>query len=430
MSYEKLTGGSGIQWPCTEKDYPNGRERLFEDGVFFTDTEYCESYGHDLETGAPVTKDQYMAVNPKGRAILKACHYIPADEMPNKEYPIALSTGRNTYHFHTRTKTGRSKKLQEASPDTEITISEEDAAEIGVKTGDQVVVESARGSIQVKASVGGINKGQSFVPFHFGYFDASDDRSRAANELTQDSWDPVSKQPRFKGGAVRIRKVDAQADTEAKEEQTQSVKKVQETKTDAEKIPVDDHRRQRHLELWLGATVESIKLFAKSCTGLFPHLVHDLEVTSGLKILANISKQTLEVLEPFVKKYHSDNSYGRTISEGLEKAVFPWHEEGKTASAYGTLAILQGLMIYLASTQGHLEALTPASQALWDKDFIAAVDKASEGMNRCQAWTKHQITVRAPQTLIVPSKVMWETPDKEGATENATAGGNPYHMEG
>lgn len=41
LSYEKLQGGSGIQWPCTEK-YPFGKERLFDDGVFFMDTEYCE----------------------------------------------------------------------------------------------------------------------------------------------------------------------------------------------------------------------------------------------------------------------------------------------------------------------------------------------------------------------------------------------------
>ncbi len=41
LSYEKLTGGSGIQWPCTE-EYPLGKERLFDDHKFFTDTEYCE----------------------------------------------------------------------------------------------------------------------------------------------------------------------------------------------------------------------------------------------------------------------------------------------------------------------------------------------------------------------------------------------------
>ena len=55
LTYEKLTGGSGIQWPCTE-EYPFGKERLFDDGHFFTEAEYCESFGHDLETGAPYTK--------------------------------------------------------------------------------------------------------------------------------------------------------------------------------------------------------------------------------------------------------------------------------------------------------------------------------------------------------------------------------------
>jgi ferredoxin-nitrate reductase len=55
MTYEKLTGGSGIQWPCDEQN-PFGTERLFTDGKFFTDVEYCESYGHDLETGAPISR--------------------------------------------------------------------------------------------------------------------------------------------------------------------------------------------------------------------------------------------------------------------------------------------------------------------------------------------------------------------------------------
>jgi ferredoxin-nitrate reductase len=55
MTYDKLTGGSGLQWPCNEQN-PFGTERLFTDGKFFTDVEYCESYGHDLETGAPISR--------------------------------------------------------------------------------------------------------------------------------------------------------------------------------------------------------------------------------------------------------------------------------------------------------------------------------------------------------------------------------------
>ncbi len=50
------------------------------------------------------------------------------------------------------------------------------------------------------------------LPCHYGYFDgpdgaSPDGRPRAANELTITEWDPVSKQPLFKAGAVRVTKV-------------------------------------------------------------------------------------------------------------------------------------------------------------------------------------------------------------------------------
>ncbi len=124
-------------------------------------------------------------MNPAGRAILKPCHYRESEEMPTNQYPIQLSTGRNAYQFHTHTKTGRTPRLQQAAPEPLLTISKEDAELAGVKDGEQVLVESVRGSIQVPVSVGGIAKGQAFIPFHFGYWDKPDERSRAANELTQ-----------------------------------------------------------------------------------------------------------------------------------------------------------------------------------------------------------------------------------------------------
>ncbi len=51
LSYAKLTGGSGIQWPCTPETAPDGTERLYTDGEFPTYEHNCESYGHDLDTG-------------------------------------------------------------------------------------------------------------------------------------------------------------------------------------------------------------------------------------------------------------------------------------------------------------------------------------------------------------------------------------------
>lgn len=183
LSYEKLTGGSGIQWPCNDA-YPHGKERLFDDGVFFTDINYCESFGHDLETGAPLSKEDYRSKNPGGRAILKPANYFPDPEEPNEDYPIRLSTGRNVYHFHTRTKTGRSRPLQEACPEPIIHISKDDASEFKIQDGEEVVVRSRRGAVEMRVSVGDMAPGQAFIPFHFGYFDSTDGKSRAANELT------------------------------------------------------------------------------------------------------------------------------------------------------------------------------------------------------------------------------------------------------
>jgi anaerobic selenocysteine-containing dehydrogenase len=57
------------------------------------------------------------------------------------------------------------------------------------------------------ARIGGARPGVVFVPFHFGYWDATEDAPpSAANEFTLTEWDPVSKQPIYKVAAVRVRK--------------------------------------------------------------------------------------------------------------------------------------------------------------------------------------------------------------------------------
>lgn len=183
LTYDKLTGGSGIQWPCTEA-YPNGKERLFDDNHFFTDIDYCESFGHDLETGAPLTRSEYAAMNPAGRAILKACRYRAPLEVTNDDYPLSLSTGRNVYHFHTRTKTGRSRRLEQAAPEAKIQVSTADAEALQLSEGEMVVVRSRRGAVELPVTIGEISQGTVFIPFHYGTFDAKDERARAANELT------------------------------------------------------------------------------------------------------------------------------------------------------------------------------------------------------------------------------------------------------
>ena len=204
LSYAKLSGGSGIQWPCNE-EHPNGTKHIYTDGVFNTELEYCETYGHDLDTGAAVTKEEYKAKNPHGKAFLKGADYREPHEVPDEEYPLMLTTGRVVYHFHTRTKTGRSKELVDAAPDAYVQISAEDAAKYGLKDGDMVEVTSRRGKVVEPVKIGNIIPGHLFIPFHYGYWD-DPGRTRAANELTITEWDPVSKQPHFKYAAVSMKK--------------------------------------------------------------------------------------------------------------------------------------------------------------------------------------------------------------------------------
>lgn len=204
MSYAKLSEGSGIQWPCNEQ-FPDGTPHLYTEGKFNTDADFCETYNYDLDTGAANDEETYKLIDPHGKAFLKGTDYEEPHEVPDEKFPLWLTTGRLVYHFHTRTKTGRSKALQDAAPDAYVQISEEDAATYGITDGDMIEVESRRGKVTEPAKVGGIEPGLVFIPFHYGYWD-DDSRKRAANELTLSEWDPVSKQPHFKYAAVKISK--------------------------------------------------------------------------------------------------------------------------------------------------------------------------------------------------------------------------------
>jgi anaerobic selenocysteine-containing dehydrogenase len=211
LTYDRLREG-GVQWPCTE-DAPDGTERLYPAGRFNTDSDYAETFGQDLDTGASHTQTEHRARQPGGRAFLQATAYRPPDEAPDPEHPLLLTTGRTVYHFHTRTKTARAPELQAAAPEVWAELSETDAAGLGVRDGDRVRIASRRGSIEAPVRIGGIRSGHVFVPFHYGYWDrgaAGPDGGpgRAANELVRTHWDPVSKQPLFKVGAVSVTRVE------------------------------------------------------------------------------------------------------------------------------------------------------------------------------------------------------------------------------
>ncbi|WP_218120665.1 molybdopterin oxidoreductase family protein [Geodermatophilus sp. DSM 45219] len=206
LSYDKLRGRSGIQWPVTD-EHPDGTEHIYVDGQFWAQPDYCESYGRDLVTGAPLDETEYRALNPTGRAVLKAAEYLPPHELIGVDFPFQLITGRTLYHFHTRTKTARAPQLQAAAPEVWVEMSASDAADRGWSEGDLLAVTTPRGRVEAKLRISGIRPGVLFLPFHYGYWDQPaghepDGHGRAANELTLTDWDPCSKQPIFKTAAA------------------------------------------------------------------------------------------------------------------------------------------------------------------------------------------------------------------------------------
>jgi assimilatory nitrate reductase catalytic subunit len=78
-----------------------------------------------------------------------------------------------------------------------VEINPDDAAELGIESGDDVAIASRRGSITAQAVLTHqLQRGQVFIPMHYA----------GTNQLTASIFDPYSKQPSYKACAVRIGK--------------------------------------------------------------------------------------------------------------------------------------------------------------------------------------------------------------------------------
>lgn len=167
ITHDRVQEESGVHWPCPTPDHP-GTPFLF-----------TETF-------------------PRGKGKLTPLAYRPSVELPDKDYPLILSTGRVLYHWHGGTMTRRSK-LDDIYPEALVEIHPDDANDIGVNSGDWVKMRSRRGEIEVKVLVTQrSSKGMVFLPFHFA--------EAAANILTLDARDPQAKIPDYKVCAVAVEK--------------------------------------------------------------------------------------------------------------------------------------------------------------------------------------------------------------------------------
>ncbi len=171
INFRRLEEGS-LQWPCTSEDHP---------GTCIMHTEIFS--------------------RPSGKGNFVALKYRPPVEMTSAEYPLMLMTGRRLYHYHA-TMTRKVDVLNILMSEEELKISPEDAAPLGINSGDIVQVTSRQGEVKVRATVtDAVPAGMVAMAFHFA--------ETPTNELISskpETLDPVTLTPAYKTCPVKIKK--------------------------------------------------------------------------------------------------------------------------------------------------------------------------------------------------------------------------------
>ena len=175
MSWGRLDGEGGLQWPCPDEDHPG--------------SPFLHGWLWEEDLGG------------RGPAPFSVVHHEGPKEALTDDFPLRLTTGRALDSYNTGVQSGAF-----ASPiryGDEIDVNPADAAALGVADGERVRVVSPRGSVEMSVRIQpDIPEGLTFTTFHFP--DLVD-----ANVLTNDAWDRRSGTAEFKAAAVRIERVEA-----------------------------------------------------------------------------------------------------------------------------------------------------------------------------------------------------------------------------
>ncbi|MGD1005327.1 MAG: formate dehydrogenase subunit alpha [Methanoregulaceae archaeon] len=171
MDYTRLEKPEALHWPCPTKEHP----------------------------GTPILHKEKFS-HPDGLGIFTPIEFKYPAEVPDKDYPLILTTGRCIWQWHTGTMTRRSENLEREEPTGWVEINPEDAKALDIKDKEMVRAVTRRGQIDIGARVTkDIKKGEVFIPFHYA--------ECAANLLTNNALDPVAAIPEFKACAVRLEKI-------------------------------------------------------------------------------------------------------------------------------------------------------------------------------------------------------------------------------
>jgi assimilatory nitrate reductase catalytic subunit len=151
-----------------------GRERLYEDGIFAT---------------------------ADGRARFAAEPYRPVAEPRDARFPFALNTGRLRDQWHGMSRTGTLGRLFGHVPEPGVDLHPQDLARLRVADGDLVTVRSRRGSLVLPVrATDTMLPTQAYIAMHWGPEFLRD----GVNTLASPALCPQSGQPELKHAAVQI----------------------------------------------------------------------------------------------------------------------------------------------------------------------------------------------------------------------------------
>jgi assimilatory nitrate reductase catalytic subunit len=177
MDRAQFDGLQPIQWPVSRRPSGSaeGTVRLFSDG-------------------------RYAHADGKARLIPTAPR--APQNAADADYPLILNTGRMRDQWHTMTRTGKSARLADHTPEPFIDLHAQDALLYGVKAGQLARIATRWGAMVARVQTsGGIARGSLFVPIHWNRQTASDAR---VGGLVNPVVDPISGEPEFKHTPVRI----------------------------------------------------------------------------------------------------------------------------------------------------------------------------------------------------------------------------------
>ncbi|WP_299044539.1 formate dehydrogenase subunit alpha [uncultured Tateyamaria sp.] len=171
ITWERLEGQNAVTYPSLSPEDP-GQAIVFGDGF----------------------------PRPDGRARFTPAAVIAPDDVPDAEYPMILTTGRQLEHWHTGSMTRRASVLDAVEPEANCSLHPSTLRTLGISAGGMVRLTTKRGSIEIMAREDrAVSPDMVFLPF--AYVEA------AANILTNPAVDPYGKIPEFKFSAVRVEAV-------------------------------------------------------------------------------------------------------------------------------------------------------------------------------------------------------------------------------